>query len=106
MCQLRRDGCQRLASGDAAAAGTPIRCHASETFRRERYRKMENLIVALIVGLALFFTFRHVVKLITAKGNCGCGCSCEGCADESQCGPVDKFFHTTEDSDCRKPSCP
>ena len=66
---------------------------------------MENLIVALIVGFALFFTFRHIVKMITAKGNCGCGSSCEGCADDSQCGPLDKYFHTTEDSDCCKPSC-
>ena len=67
---------------------------------------MENLIVALIVGLALFFTFRHIVRMITAKGDCGCSSSCDGCSDTDRCDAIDKFFHTTEDSDCCKPSCP
>ena len=65
---------------------------------------MENLIVVLIVGVALFFTFRHIVKIVSAKGNCGCGCSCSGCADPDSCGPLDKYFHTAEESDCCKPS--
>ena len=63
---------------------------------------MENLIVALIVGLALFFTFKKLIKMITAKGNCGCGCSCAACDAADSCGPLDKYFHTGEDNHNQK----
>lgn len=65
---------------------------------------MENLIVALIVGLALYFTFKRIMKMITAKGNCGSGCSCHACDDSDSCGPIDKYFHSAEDNDCCKPA--
>lgn len=61
---------------------------------------MENILVALIVGLALFFTFKKFMKMITAKGNCGCNCSCDACGESDSCSALDKCFHTTEDSDC------
>jgi hypothetical protein len=61
---------------------------------------METLLVALIVGLALFFTFRQFMKMITAKGSCGCSCSCDACKEADSCGALDKFFHAPEDGDC------
>lgn len=67
---------------------------------------MENIIVALIVGLALFFTFKRIMKMISARGNCGCGCSCDGCSQSATCSAFDKYFHTSEDNDCCKPSSP
>ena len=61
---------------------------------------MESLLVALIVGLAIFFTFKKFMKMITAKGNCGCSCSCDACGDAHSCSTLDKYFHSSQDSDC------
>ncbi len=45
---------------------------------------MENLIVAVIIGLSLFYIIRSYYKKLTTKSSgCGSGSSCEGCGQNS-----------------------
>jgi len=52
---------------------------------------MENLIVALIVGLAVFFFLRSLYRNFRSDGSaaCGCGSSCTGCDIEQSCNDTD-----------------
>lgn len=52
---------------------------------------MENLIVALIVGLAVFFFLRSLYRNFKSDGSdaCGCSSSCTGCDVEQSCLDVD-----------------
>ena len=47
---------------------------------------MENLIVALIVAVAAWYTGRTLIRGLKGKSTCGCGCdSCsiaDGCTEE------------------------
>ena len=47
---------------------------------------MENLIVALIVGIAAFYTGRTFYRSFKGKSTCGCGCAecgvSDGCSEE------------------------
>lgn len=49
---------------------------------------MENLLVGLIIGLAVFFMVRKFYKSVKADKSCGCGCSsCEtniDCSDKEK----------------------
>lgn len=53
---------------------------------------MENLIVAFIVGLAVFFFLRTLYRNFKTDGSdaCGCGSSCAGCDIEQSCDDADK----------------
>jgi hypothetical protein len=57
---------------------------------------IQNILVALIVGAALFFIVRHFYLNFrkTAAGGCGCdsGCGCAGCNDTYTCNTFDKYF--------------
>ena len=48
---------------------------------------MENLIVAVIVGLAVFFYLRSLYRNFKSDGSdaCGCGSSCAGCEVTQSC---------------------
>jgi len=52
---------------------------------------MENLIVALIVGLAVFIFLRSLYRNFKSDGSdaCGCGSSCTGCDVEQSCNEAD-----------------
>jgi len=45
---------------------------------------MQNIIVAVIILLAAFFTGRTFLRGFTGRGSCGCGCS--GCGLSDACG--------------------
>ena len=44
-----------------------------------------TIIVCLIIGVALFFAVRHIVK---QRGTCGCGCA--DCPSRGSCHSIEK----------------
>jgi len=52
---------------------------------------MENLIVALIVGLAVYFFLRSLYRNFKSDGSeaCGCKSACTGCDVEHSCNDTD-----------------
>ena len=46
---------------------------------------MDNIIVGLIVGAALIFSIRSLIKAYKGEGGCNCGSSCGNCGSESNC---------------------
>jgi hypothetical protein len=48
---------------------------------------MENIIVLLIVGLAVLYMIRYMIRIFykTAKKEDGCGCGCSSCETSVDC---------------------
>lgn len=44
---------------------------------------MDLIIVVIIVGIAVFFSIRNLVKTYRGNSDCGCGSGC-GCTDREK----------------------